>query len=50
MHMVHAYVGQCFAKEGVQDMASETYTKTLAENVKALCKCPLIFQRIYSSR
>lgn len=41
---VHAYVGKCFAKEGVQDLLSETYTKNLAENVKALARCPLVFQ------
>jgi CubicO group peptidase (beta-lactamase class C family) len=41
---VHAYVGKCYAKEGVQDLLSETYTKNLAENVKALAKCPLVFQ------
>lgn len=41
---LHAYVGKCFVKEGVQDMLSETYTKNLEENVKTLAKCPLVFQ------
>ncbi len=44
MSPLHAYVGKCFVKEGVQDMLSETYTKNLEKNVKALAKCPLVFQ------
>jgi CubicO group peptidase (beta-lactamase class C family) len=41
---VHKYVAEEYAKAGVQDLMSETYTKNLEENVKALTKCPLIFQ------
>ncbi len=41
---LHAYVGKCFVKEGVQDMLSETYTKNLEENVQSIAKCPLVFQ------
>lgn len=41
---VHKYVAECYAKEGVQDLLSETYTKDLEQNVKALAKCPLVFQ------
>jgi len=40
----HKYVAEEYAKAGVQDLMSETYTKNLEENVKTLAKCPLAFQ------
>jgi CubicO group peptidase (beta-lactamase class C family) len=41
---IHKYVAEEYAKAGVHDLMNESYTKNLEQNVKALAKCPLIFQ------
>ncbi len=40
---IHKYVAEKYAERGVQDLATEHYTKPLKENVKLIAKCPLAF-------
>ena len=40
----YKYVAEEYAKAGVQDLMSETYTKSIAENVKAAATCSLFAQ------
>jgi CubicO group peptidase (beta-lactamase class C family) len=41
---VTSYVVKCMVAKGVQDLFDGDYTHTLADNVKALAKCPLAYQ------
>lgn len=41
---VNDYVAKAYAEARVQDGMSETYTNNLAQNVKAITKCPLAYQ------
>lgn len=41
---VNSYVTKCMVANGAQDLFDGDYTSTLATNVKALSKCPLVYQ------
>jgi CubicO group peptidase (beta-lactamase class C family) len=42
--VINDYVAKAYADVKVQDGMSETYTNTIAQNVKAFTKCPLAYQ------
>lgn len=41
---VNSYVTKSYVENGVRDLFHDGYTHTLADNVKALAKCPLAYQ------
>ncbi len=41
---VNSYVTKCYVAKGVQDLFDADYTHTIADNTKALPKCPLAYQ------